>query len=141
MDFLKGFNDMMMNTEDIAIATSVDGIPNVRVVNFLYDEERPGVLYFSTRKNSDKVLEFSKNNKVSFTTIPKTLANHIRVVNAEVKKSDLTIYDLSNKFSQKYPGYESIVELAGHTFDIYEIHFEEARVILGFGNIGQVSFR
>jgi general stress protein 26 len=64
VDFLQEYNRIMDETNKIALATSVDDIPNVRVVNFCNKPQNEGVLYLSSRKNLPKTLEFSKNNIV-----------------------------------------------------------------------------
>jgi general stress protein 26 len=93
MDFLQELNRIMGEQNEIALATCVDNIPNVRIVNFCYDTKKKGVLYFSTFGDNAKVEEFSKNNSVAFTTVPHTGNEHVRATNATVQKSKLTIYD------------------------------------------------
>jgi general stress protein 26 len=36
-------------------------------------------LFFATFEDNDKVKEFEKNNKVAFTTIPKSGNEHVRI--------------------------------------------------------------
>ena len=142
MDFLKEFNRMMDEAVNIALATSVENIPNVRIVNFYYNPQNKGVVYFSSFRGLPKTVEFSQNNKVAFTTVPTAPtenSEHVRVINATVKKSDLTIYDLKEEFVKKMPSYEELIAQAGDMFDIYEIHFKEANVIIGVGQSGKVT--
>ena len=47
------FRIMEQHTE-IALATSTDNVPNVRIVNFYFDPQNK-ILYFSTFKGNDKV--------------------------------------------------------------------------------------
>jgi uncharacterized pyridoxamine 5'-phosphate oxidase family protein len=142
MDYLKELNRVLEETNKIALATSVDNIPNVRVVNFCNKPQNKGVLYISSRKGLPKTLEFSKNNIVAFTTIPAVAENseHVRVQKATIKKSDLTIFNLKDEFIKKHPGYEMIIAQAGEMLDVYEIHFKGAAVILGLGKGGKVTF-
>jgi uncharacterized pyridoxamine 5'-phosphate oxidase family protein len=143
MDFLKEFNRIMEKTINIALATAVDNIPNVRIINFCYDPQKEGVVYFSSFRGNPKTLEFSKNNKVAFTTIPIVPAEsseHVRVTNATVQKSDLTIYDLKDEFIKKLPSYEMLIAQAGNMLDVYEIHFNEASVTLDVKQAGKVTF-
>ncbi|WP_042273397.1 pyridoxamine 5'-phosphate oxidase family protein [[Clostridium] dakarense] len=139
MDLLKEFNQIIKETKDIAIATSVDNIPNVRVVNYYYDEESKGKVYFSSFKNNTKTVEFSKNNKVSFTTIPTTGTQHVRVFGATVTKSDLTVYDLKDKLVEKYSSYEVLIANFGDSLDLYEIHFDRASVTVDPTLSGQIT--
>ncbi|MCG8707766.1 pyridoxamine 5'-phosphate oxidase family protein [Brenneria sp. 4F2] len=140
MDFLQLFNRLLTEQRDLALATSIDNKPNVRIVNFYYDTANKGVVYFSTFKENHKVKEFKQNNRVAFTTIPLSENQHIRVKDAIVKKSELTIYDVSEFFIRKNPGYQTIIEQAGDKIELYEIHFSQARVTLDFTCTGMVSF-
>jgi uncharacterized pyridoxamine 5'-phosphate oxidase family protein len=139
MDFLNEFNRIMRDTANIALATSVEDIPNVRLVNFYYDPENKGVAYFASFKGSNKLLEFSANNKVAFTTVPVNSSEHVRVNNATVLKSNLTIYDLKEEFIKKLPDYEVTIAQAGHMLEVYEIHFKEANVILGIKQSSKIT--
>jgi len=44
-------------------STSVDNIPNVRVVNFYYNPQNKGVVYFSSFRGHPKTLEFTQNKR------------------------------------------------------------------------------
>ena len=139
MDFLREFNRIMVEQGEIALATCVDNIPNVRIVNFYYDTKKKGVVYFSTFGDNAKVGEFSKNNAVAFTTVPSKGNEHVRVTEAIIQKSNLTIYDLKDGFVGKIPDYETTIEQAGSELVLYEIHFKEARVILDFTQSGNIT--
>ena len=86
MDYLQEFNKIMTAQKEIALATSTSKNPNVRVVNFYYNPEQKGILYFSTFKGNNKTKEFTENNSVAFTTIPETGNGHVRVKGATVEK-------------------------------------------------------
>lgn len=142
MELVQEFNGVMEETNKIALATSVDNIPNVRVVNFCYNNQNKGVVYFSSFRGLPKTLEVSENNIIAFTTIPVSAesSEHVRVKNATVKKSNLTIYDLKDEFIKKQPSYKEIIAQAGEMLDAYEISFNEASVILDLGKSGKVTF-
>lgn len=141
MDLLKELNRVMEETNKIALATSVNNIPNVRVVNYCYNPENRGVVYFSSFRGNPKTLEFSHNNIVAFTTVPVSVegSEHVRVQNATIRKSDLTVYDLKDEFIRKLPSYEVIIAQAGEMLDVYEITFTEAAVILDLDKGGKVE--
>ncbi|QTF08380.1 pyridoxamine 5'-phosphate oxidase family protein [Brenneria izadpanahii] len=140
MDFLQQFNRLMTEQRELALATSIENRPNVRIVNFYCDTAKKGIVYFSTFRDNLKVKEFKQNNRVAFTTIPLSENQHVRAMNVIVKKSDLTIYDLSEFFIKKNPGYQTIIDHAGDEIELYEIHFSQARVTLDFTCSGIVSF-
>lgn len=139
MKYVNEFNRIMETTNEIALATAVDNIPNVRIINFYYDTDKKGIVYFATFKNSAKTQEFLQSNLVSFTTVPIGTSEHIRV-NGNLQKSELTIYDLKDAFIKKLPSYEITIEKAGHVLDLYEIHFNEASVILDINDSGKINF-
>lgn len=140
MDFLQEFNRIMETTDNLALATSVNNIPNVRVVNFYYDTENHGIVYFASFRGNTKTLEFLQNNNVAFTTIPTENSEQIRVTNGRVQKSDLTIYDLKEAFIKKLPNYEIVIAQAGDMLDVYEINFKEASVTLDIDKHGKITF-
>lgn len=142
MDLIQEFNRVMNETNRISLATTVDNIPNVRVVNFYNNPQNKKIVYFASFRGSSKTLDLLQNNIVAFTTIPVSneSSEHVRVKNDIVKKSDLTIYDLKNGFIKKLPSYKEIIEKAGYILDVYEISFNEADVILDLGKGGKVTF-
>ncbi len=138
MDFKKEFTRIMESAVELALATSVDSAPNVRIVTFYYDDTKDGAAYIATYNQSPKTEEFAKNNKVAFTTIP-VGSDAVRVTNAIIQKSELTVHDLKDKFISKFPGFQATYDYAGPTMAIYEIHFKEADVIVGFNNTDKIS--
>lgn len=132
MDFFKEFNRIMLSQKELSLATSVDNIPNVRIVNFYYNISKKGIVYFSAFSDNLKVEEFEKNNIVSFTTIPTLGTEHVRVKQANIKKSALIIFDLKDEFIKKIPDYENTITEVGEYLSLYEIHFNKATVTLDY---------
>ncbi|GFZ33049.1 hypothetical protein CSC2_35750 [Clostridium zeae] len=138
MEFLKEFEKVMENTATLALATSADNGPNVRIITFYHDAQNNGVVYFPTFKQSQKTVEISQNNRGAFTTIPDGTVGIVRVKNAIIKKSNLTVHDIKDGIVKKYPNFVATVENAGPMMEVYEIHFKEAEVTIGYGNVGKV---
>ena len=67
----------MAEQTEIALATSVDNIPNVRIVNFYFDPAE-NILYFSSFEGNDKIKEMNSNPYVAFTTIPHSGNEHVK---------------------------------------------------------------
>lgn len=134
MDSKQAFIRLMDTQTEIALATCVDGQPNVRVVNFYFDAAASVVL-FSTFGDNAKVNEFEANNKVAFTTIPHEGIEHIKA-KGTIQKSTRTMFDVAEHFIKKIPGYKDTVEQAGDYLVLFEIAFESAVVTLDFENIG-----
>lgn len=140
MDYLQEFKRIMAEQAELALATAVDGCPNVRIINFYFDDsEGKEVLYFASFKDNQKIVEFGKNSRVAFTTTPKKGEEHVRVTEGEVKKSALTIFDVKEHFIKKVPDYAMIIEQAGPMLELYEIHFTQARVTIDYTNSGEIN--
>ncbi|NOU80442.1 pyridoxamine 5'-phosphate oxidase family protein [Paenibacillus sp. LMG 31459] len=130
MEYVQGFKEIMEVSAHLALATSMDNKPNVRVMSHFYDQQK-GIVYVSTIKQSPKTAEFASNDKVAFTTLPEPAGRLVRVTDAIVKKSGHTVYDLKTGFTKNNPAFESTLEKMGPMFDVYEFHFNEAIVTLG----------
>jgi uncharacterized pyridoxamine 5'-phosphate oxidase family protein len=130
MDGKKEFEKIMAKTANIALASSVEDKPNVRIVNFVYEAENK-ILYFASTKGDPKEKEFKKNKSIAFTTIPSKGLAHIRVHNAVVKKSKKSIFDVQDMFVAKMPFYKENIEHNGKDMDLYEVSFSEAMVLSG----------
>ena len=142
MNYLEMYNDIMKKAPAIALATTVDGMPDVRIISHCVIPERPDVLYFSTNRTSPKVLQFGANNIISLSTVPSPSDGHIHVrsKNATVRKSDLSIADVKDIFIEQIPGFDKILSVIGAYTDVYEIHMKEATVVLNPMQTGTVTF-
>ena len=130
MEAKKEFLRMIKECEEIALATSIHDIPNVRIVNYYYDEKN-NVMYFATYTGREKISEFWKNNNVSFTTIPMNRGKreHIRA-RGHVRESKKSILDLREEFSNKMADFAEIIDKYSKDLKVYEIKFSEVTVTL-----------
>ncbi|SMP43509.1 pyridoxamine 5'-phosphate oxidase family protein [Anoxynatronum buryatiense] len=126
---------MKAHTE-MALATSVDGQPNVRIVNFYFDDTA-NILFFTTFGDNDKVREFEANSQVAFTTVPHHGNEHVKA-KGTVKKSGRTIFEVAEGFTSKIPDYQETIEQAGEYLVLYEIKCDTAVVTLDFENIDTI---
>lgn len=140
MNILKLYNAIMNDHLTIALATSVNQQPNVRIVNFIYKEEVPNCLYFETFKENQKVIEFAANDKVAITSIPNHIQGHVKIPIAKVVKSQLTVEDLAQAFISKIPDYAEIIEQASDALAIYELHFDKVTIVEDFRRIHALEF-
>lgn len=127
------FMRIMDTQTEIALATSIENTPNVRIVNFYFDNVT-NTLYFTTFGDNEKVKEFEINPKVAFTTIPHSGNEHVKAKGC-IQKSSLTIFDLSHHFINKIPNYKDTIEQAGQHLVLFEVKFDKAIVTLDFENI------
>ncbi|WP_342423546.1 pyridoxamine 5'-phosphate oxidase family protein [Paenibacillus sp. FSL E2-0178] len=138
MEYIHGFKEIMGVNAYLALASSKDNKPNVRLMSHFYDGAT-GIVYVSTSKESPKTEEFAANDKVAFTTIPDATGRVVRVTDAIVKKSGHSVYDLKAGFIKNNPSFEFILKEIGHTFEVYEFHFNEAIVNLGGQRMEKVT--
>ena len=130
MEAKKEFLRMINECEEIALATSIHDFPNVRIVNYYYDEKN-NIMYFATYTGREKISEFWKNNNVSFTTIPMNRGKreHIRA-RGHVRESKKSILDLREEFSNKMADFVEIIDKYSNDLKVYEIKFSEVTVTL-----------
>ena len=130
MEAKKEFLRMINECEEIALATSIHDFPNVRIVNYYYDEKN-NVMYFATYTGREKISEFWKNNNVSFTTIPMNRGKreHVRA-RGHVRESEKSILDLREEFSNKMADFAEIIDKYSKDLKVYEIKFSEVTVTL-----------
>ena len=126
MNIKTEFLKIMAEQTEIALATSVDNIPNVRIVNFYFDPAE-NILYFSSFEGNDKIKEINSNPYVAFTTIPHSGNEHVKA-KGMVKKSSKTIFDVAEQFIAKIPGYKDTIEYAGESLILFEVRFDTAIV-------------
>ena len=122
MNIKTEFLKIMAEQTEIALATSVDNIPNVRIVNF-YFEPAENILYFSSFEGNDKIKEINSNPYVAFTTIPHSGNEHVKA-KGMAKKSSKTIFDVAEQFIAKNPGYKDTIEYGGESLILFEVKFE-----------------
>ena len=122
---------------EIALATSVDNIPNVRIVNFYFDPAE-NILYFSSFEGNDKIKEMNSNPYVAFTTIPHSGNEHVKA-KGMAKKSSKTIFDVAEQFIAKIPGYKDTIEYAGESLILFEVRFDTAIVTKDLNTIKKLE--
>ncbi|ASA23050.1 pyridoxamine 5'-phosphate oxidase family protein [Paenibacillus donghaensis] len=137
---IQEYTQILEHTNRLALATAIDQVPNVRIVNFVYDASRPGILYFTSDRDNRKVTEFTLNNQVAFTVIPEQGIAHIRSSQAVVRKSDLTLGEIKELFIAKVPGYDETLKAIGEMLEVFEIQMKEATVVTGFDEPAVVHF-
>ncbi len=140
MSTIKKYQEVLGSTNEIALATSVENIPNVRIVNYCYNSEQPDILYFASDRSNQKVKEFARNNTIAFTSIPSEGIPHIRSIKATVQKSNYTINDMAQLFISSIPGYDETIAAIGDTLDVFEIKVIQAIIIEGFEEPNIITF-
>lgn len=134
------FERLMQVTVNMALATSVSDRPNVRVVNFCYTPETPGIVYFSTCRGNPKVAEFTANSLVAFTTIPVDGVAHVRAQDARVQRSTMPTGVLKALFMAQIPDFSETFEQIGPELDFFEIRMTTATLTLGYDQRETLTF-
>lgn len=65
---------------------------------------------------------------------------HARSNDAIAVKSKRSINEMKDLFIAKIPGYDETIAAIGDCLDVFEIHVNNAFVIVDFENAGPVSF-
>ena len=120
------FFRIMAEQTKMALATSVNNVPNVRIVNFYFDPCE-SILYFSSFKDNDKVKEIEENPSIAFTTIPHTGNQHVKAKGL-AKRSSKTVVDMAEHFIAKVPDYKKTIDYAGESLILFEVRFDTAIV-------------
>lgn len=125
----------------VAYATSLDNVPNLRIVNFVWDETTPNVLYFASVRDSRGVQEFLASDRIAFSTVPETGNAHVASNQATGQASQRTLAQMQPQFLAQVPDFAHVLELIGPKLALYEIRVTSAEVDQGLGNgVQQVTF-
>ena len=134
MNMRDEFERIMREQREIALATTTDGLPHVRIVNFYYASEERRV-YFATFKDNEKVVELAANPNTAFTTVPHNDTNeHVRASGRAVKSAH-TVYDLAALFAAKIPRYQETIDAVGDDLILYKITLHMAVVTVDMEHI------
>ena len=137
MNMRDEFERIMREHREIALATTTDGLPHVRIVNFYYAPAECCV-YFATFKDNEKVVELAANPNIAFTTVPHNDTNeHVRASGCAVKSAH-TVYDLAALFAAKIPRYQETINAVGDDLILYEIAVAMAVVTVDMEHIEHI---
>lgn len=137
MNMRDEFERIMREHREIALATTTDGLPHVRIVNFYYAPVERCV-YFATFKDNEKVVELAANPNIAFTTVPHNDTNeHVRASGRAVKSAH-TVYDLAALFAAKIPRYQETIDAVGGDLILYEIAVAMAVVTVDMEHIEHI---
>ena len=137
MNMRDEFERIMREQREIALATTTDGLPHVRIVSFYYAPEEHRI-YFATFKDNEKVVELAANPNIAFTTVPHNdTTEHVRASGRAVKSAH-TVYDLAALFAAKIPRYQETIDAVGDDLILYEIAVAMAVVTVDMEHIEHI---
>ena len=132
MDAKAAFDQVMQKGVNMALATCVDGVPNVRVVTFAYDIKEPNKVYFATFPGNRKIQEFQNNEKVCFVSLPEGESAELQVrCQGTVKLSFRPLAQIAPFFVAKMPEYQEMLDQGADVLLVYEVVFKDAQVTIG----------
>lgn len=131
-------NQVLQTTDRLALSTSLANLADVKIVNFVWDPEQPGVLYFSSVQNSAATAVYDQHPDAAIITIPHdgTPGNpFVRSHHVQIVKSTKTMADLLPRYLETVSGYQAMWDAIGPTLVVYEIHMPSAVVDPGLGAV------
>lgn len=132
MNHKEAFSQIMRTTENMALATSVENMPNVRVVTYVYDEKYPNSVFFTTFKGNQKIAEFEKNENVAILPLPESVDAPAQVrIFGKVRKASIPLAEVGQMIAVKTPHFADTLAQAGPMLEPYEVVFDKASVTIG----------
>ncbi len=140
MELKHAFMKVLGEGVNMALATSVEGSPNVRVVTFGFDAAQPDKLFFSTFKGNRKIREFEQNPRVACMPLPVDPTEDIQVrIFGKVQKSALTLLELIALIGKKAPSGAETLTQGADQMEVYEVSFDDAWVTICMGEAQKYS--
>lgn len=140
MEKKAAFEKVMRESINMALATSVDNRPNVRVVTFAYDPARAGKVFFTTFKGNQKINEFAENPSVACMPLPESPEADTQVrIFGTIQKSTIDFDDVVGIIAKKYPSNSDTIKGGAPMMDIYEVCFSEAYLTIGMNPAEKIS--
>ncbi|MDR2934128.1 MAG: pyridoxamine 5'-phosphate oxidase family protein [Rickettsiales bacterium] len=136
MNDITNYNNLMSKATEIALATSINEVPNVRIVNYIWDDANPNTIYIFTDPESVKMKEVKENNNLAFTTIGNQV---VQVQHGVLRQSSRNVDELKSMFLKKMPFYADVFEHVPVPV-FQEIKFQIARVIMDMGEPQIIKF-
>lgn len=140
MELRQQFENVMGTAVNMALATSKDKQPNVRIVTFGYDKDRAGHVYFTTFKGNQKIKEFQENPNVSCMPLPLGPETDVQVrIFGKVQKAELSMDELIAIIARKFPGDAATIKDGGDMMEMYEVVFDKAYVTIGMNQAQELT--
>ena len=128
MDLRQAFEKTMAEVINMALATSVSDMPNVRLVTFGYDDAHPKCIYFTTFLGNEKIKEFTANPNV--TALPVAEGDMQVRVHGRVRAAEIGIDAVAAIILKKAPFFEEMLDNKAY-MAAYQIDFDEALITIG----------
>ncbi|MCY9805975.1 pyridoxamine 5'-phosphate oxidase [Lentilactobacillus senioris] len=130
-------NQALQAADRLALSTSLANLADVKIVNFVWYPERPGVLYFAALKNSAAIAVYEQHPDAALVTIPRdeTLQGlFVRSHHVNIEHAAQTMPELLPRYLELIPGYQKIWDALGESLVAFEIKLPSAVVTSALGN-------
>lgn len=132
MEIKDAFIAVMEGTINTALATCVNGRPNVRVVTYAWEASNPKTVYFTTFQGNQKIMEFQQNPNVALTPLPERPDTPAQVrIHGQVRRSAKSLEDIAPLLLAKMPDFAETMKAAGPMLEVYEVNFDQVAVTIG----------
>lgn len=135
--------EVTRTTNKMALSLSVDNLANVKIVNFVWFEDQPDTLFFSSVKGAKGTVGYDKVQSAAFTSIPNSdmIGNpYIRSQNVTIKHSKKTMEDLLPKYLDSVPNYQKVWDLIGPKLEVFELKLDDVYIDPGLGREKQTLY-
>lgn len=131
----EAFDQIMQNTVNMALATSTDDRPNLRVVTFGWDAANPKTVYFTTFKGNQKTREFAQNPHVALLPLPEDADAPAQVrIFGKVRPAGKSLEEIAPWILAKMPSFSETMKAAGPMLEVYEVNYDEVQVTIGMAD-------
>lgn len=141
MDMKELFVKYMGDVTNVALATSVDGKPNVRAVSIGFDEATPGVIYFNTFAGSNKAAELKSNPSVTFIPFPDKSDTSVTIrVSGTASPAEIPVERIAELIGRHLPQYGEEIPKMGEHGALFQVKYEQAEISLGMNPPEIITF-
>ncbi|WP_047998672.1 hypothetical protein [Lactiplantibacillus herbarum] len=133
---ISGLKQVAGTTNKIALSTALNSEADVKIVNFVWYEEQPDTLYFSSVNTSPALKIYEQQPDIAFITIPNdgTPNNpYLRAQHVQLRHSDKTMTDLLPQYLKTIPNYQQVWDAIGKTLVVFELKLTDVYVDAGVG--------
>lgn len=123
-------------TNKIALSTSLDNQADVKIVNFVWFEDQPDTLFFSSVKTSAALKIYDQQPDVALITVPNdgTPGNpYLRAQHVTLQRSEKTMADLLPRYLETVPHYQQVWDAIGTSLVVFELKLTDVYVDAGLG--------
>ncbi|GEK28968.1 pyridoxamine 5'-phosphate oxidase family protein [Furfurilactobacillus siliginis] len=124
------------SADKLALATSLNGTADVKILNFVWFKDEPDTLYFSSVKGTNAAAIYANNPDAALITVPQddTPNNpYVRAHHITITPSTKTMAELLPRYLELVPNYQHTWDAIGDSLVVYKITLHDVHVDAGLG--------